>query len=168
MSLSPEQSKKAKRSPSAERPFPWRCRHCGNKKVALAKTNYAAEVRYDGRLHKFTISDLELPVCQACDARVFTEKVDAQLRAHLNLLTPAQIRDAIKRVGMSQKNLAKCLGIAEATLSRWLSETQIQSRLMDKLLRIFFGFPDVRAAIYGGAQDPQLGLSDAIQTSLPL
>ena len=170
--MSPEQSKKAKRSALGERPFPWRCRHCDNKEVALAKTNYAAEVRHDGRLYTFTISDLELPVCQACGERVFTEKVDAQvndaLRAHINLLTPVQIRDAIKRVGMSQKNLAKCLGIAEATLSRWLSETQIQSRSMDKLLRIFFGFPDVRAALCGGAQDPQLGLSDALQTSSPL
>ena len=110
----------------------------------MAKMNYAAEVRHDGRLYKFTIADLQLPVCQACGERVFTEKVDARvndaLRTHLNLLTPAQIRDAIKRVGMSQRDIAKRLGIAEATLSRWLGEVQIQSRSMDNLLRIFFGF----------------------------
>jgi len=135
----------------------------------LAKTNYAAEVRHDGRLHTFTIPDLELPVCQSCGERVFTDQVDVQvndaLRAHLNLLTPAQIRDAIKRVGMTQKDLAKCLGIAEATLSRWVSEVQIQSRSMDNLLRVFFGFPEVRVALSGGSQVPQLGLSDVVQTS---
>ena len=167
--MDPKQSRKAKRPRSGERPFPRRCRHCGKKEVTLAKTNYAAEVRHDGRLHTFTIPDLELPVCQACGERVFTEKVDAQvndaLRTHLNLLTPAQIRDAIKRVGMSQKDLAKCLGIAEATLSRWLSETQIQSRSMDNLLRVFFGFPEVRVALCGDSQVPQLGLSDAVQIS---
>jgi len=135
----------------------------------LAKTDYAAEVRHDGRLHKFTIPDLDLPVCQACGERVFTEDVDAQfndaLRAHLNLLTPAQIRDAITRVGMSQKDLTKCLGIAEATLSRWLGEVQIQSRSMDNLLRIFFGFPEVRKSLCGSSQVPHLGLSDIAQTS---
>ena len=135
----------------------------------MAKTNYHAEVRHDGRLHKFTIADLELPVCQACGERVFTEKVDGQvndaLRAHLNLLTPVQIRDAIKRVGMSQKDLATRLGIAEATLSRWVNEVQIQSRSMDNLLRVFFAFPEVRVAFCNGSQDPRLGLSDVGETS---
>ncbi len=169
--MHPKQSKKAKRPRSAQQPFPWQCYHCGKREVTLAKTDYAAEVRHDGRLHTFTIPDLELPVCQACGERVFTEKVDARindaLRAHINLLTPAQIRDAIKRVGMSQKDLAKCLGIAEATLSRWLSEVQIQSRSMDTLLRIFFGFPEVRVALCSRSQVPHRGLSDVVQTSSP-
>ena len=159
--MHPDQEKKTKRAPNADRPFPWPCRHCGKKEVRLSKTNYDAEVRHDGRLYTFTIPDLELPVCRACGERVFTEKVDVQvndaLRAHLNLLTPAQISNAIKRVGMSQKALAKCLGIAEATLSRWLNETQIQSRAMDNLLRAFFAFPELRTALCGEMQDPRLG-----------
>ncbi len=167
--MHPKQSKKAKRPRGAERPFPWQCGHCGKREVTLAKTNYDAEVRHDGRLHKFTVADLELPVCQACGEKVFTEKVDAQvadaLHAHLNLLTPVQIRNAIKRVGMSQKDLAKCLGIAEATLSRWLNETQIQSRAMDNLLRTYFALPQARAELRGETQDPQLGLSDLVRTT---
>ena len=162
--MHPKQSKKAKRPQRAERAFPWRCRQCGKREVALAKTNYAAEVRHDGRLHSFTIPDLELPICQACGERAFTEKVDDQvndaLRAHLGLLTPVQIRDAIKRVEMSQKEIAGRLGIAEATLSRWLNETQIQSRAMDNLLRAFFAFPQLRVALRGETQDPELGFSD--------
>jgi len=162
------QSRRVKSPQDAERPFPWNCRHCGEREVTLAKTNYPAEVRHDGRLHKFTIADLKLPICQACGEKVFTEKVDAQitdaLRRHLNLLTPDQIRDAIKRVGMSQKGVAQCLGIAEATLSRWLSEVQIQSRSMDNLLRVFFGFPEVRVALRDNSQATQLGLSDVAQT----
>ena len=162
--MHPEPAKKTKRAPNADRSFPWRCRHCGKQEVDMATTEYNAEVRHDGRLYTFTISDLELPVCRECGERVFTEKVDAQvndaLRVHLNLLTPAQIRDAIKRVGMSQKDVARRLGIAEATLSRWLNETQIQSRAMDKLLRAFFAFPQLRTALCGETQDPELGLSD--------
>jgi transcriptional regulator with XRE-family HTH domain len=63
---------------------------------------------------------------------------------------------------MSQKQFARCLGVAEATLSRWLSETQIQSRAMDNLLRAFLAFPQVRAFLGGEIQDPQLGFSEAV------
>ncbi len=169
--MRPEQPKTVKRPRDAERPFPWRCGDCGKLEVRLAKTDFDAEVRHDGRLHAFAIRDLELPVCQACGERVFTGKVDSQvndaLRAHLNLLTPVQIRDAIRRVGMSQKDLAKCLGIAEATLSRWVAEVQIQSRSMDNLLRIFFAFPEVRVAFCDDSQIPRLGLSDIGQAGSP-
>jgi ribosome-binding protein aMBF1 (putative translation factor) len=130
----------------------------------MARTDYKAEVRHDGRLHTFTVANLELPVCQACGEKVFTEEVDRQvnraLRVHLNLLTPAQIRRAIERVDMSQKEISERLGVAEATLSRWLNEVQIQSRSMDNLLRVFFGFPQVRSSLCGESQDPELGLSD--------
>ena len=130
----------------------------------MATTEYEAEVRHDGRLHAFTVPDLKLPVCQACGERLFTDEaddqIDAALLAHLNLLTPAQIRDGIKRVGMSQREAAKRLGIAEATLSRWLNDVQIQSRAMDNLLRAFFAFPQLRAALCGETQDRELGLSD--------
>jgi len=163
-------SKKTKRAPNAERPFPWRCRHCGKREVVLQTIEYTAEIRHDGRLYSIVIPALELPVCQACGEKVFTEKVDAQeneaLRDHLHLLTPAQIRDGIKRLGMSQKVFASRLGIAEATLSRWLNETQIQSRAMDNLLRAFFAFSPLRDALCGASQDPRLGLSDAPTRSI--
>ena len=149
--MPPKPSGKTKRAPNAERPFPWLCRHCGKQEVVLQTIEYQAETRHDGRLYSFTIPALELPVCQACGEKVFTENVDAQeneaLRAHLNLLTPEQIRDGIKLVGMSQKGVAARLGIAEATLSRWLNETQIQSRAMDNLLRVFFSLPEVRQTL---------------------
>jgi putative zinc finger/helix-turn-helix YgiT family protein len=154
----------SKRPFGAERPFPWRCRHCGKNKVVMTTLSYDAEIRHDGRLHTFTIPRLQIPVCEACGEKVFTEKVDDQinaaLRLHLQLLTPDEMRRALDRLNMSQKEAAERLGIAEATLSRWLTETQIQSRAMDNLLRIFFAFPQVRTALNGEGQDPQLGAAD--------
>jgi DNA-binding transcriptional regulator YiaG len=132
----------------------------------MGKTSYAAEVRYDDRLHSFTVPDLELPVCAACGEQVFTEDVDRQvsaaLRSHLSLLTPEQIRTAIDRVGMSESEVAERLGIAEEALSGWLNEMTIQSRAMDNLLRTFFAFPTVRIALCGPAQDSRLGISDMV------
>ena len=93
--MPPEQLQKMKRPRVGQRPFPRRCRQCGEKEVRLTKMSYDAEVRHDGRLHEFNIPQLELPVCEACGEKVFTEKVDTQftdaLRLHLNLLDPTQI-----------------------------------------------------------------------------
>lgn len=147
-----------------ELPFPWRCRHCGKEQVVLTHTAFDAEVRHDGRLHSFGVPDLELPVCQSCGEKVFTEGADEQinnaLRAHLHLLAPTEIRAGLNRVGLNQKDAAEHLGIAEATLSRWITGTQIQSRAMDNLLRVFLAFPDVRAVLSGESQDPSLGTKE--------
>jgi hypothetical protein len=76
----------------ADRPFPWQCGHCGKDQVFLATTSYDAEVRHGGRLHAFTVPNLEIPVCRACGEKVFTEKVDEQITkalwSHLHLVDP--------------------------------------------------------------------------------
>ncbi len=78
---------------------------------------------------------------------------------------PTQIRDAIKRIGMTQKQVADHLGITEETLDFWINEVQIQSRSMDNLMRAFFAFPEVRIALCGEAQNPLLGTSDVTSAS---
>ncbi len=151
--MNPDRLKEPKRPFGAERSFPWRCQHCGKNAVVMTITCYDAEIRHDGRLYTLTIPQLDIPACQACGEKVITEKVDdhinAALRAHLHLLTPDEIRTALERVNMTQREAADRLGIAEATLSRWLHEAQIQSRAMDNLLRVFFAFPQVRTALGG-------------------
>ncbi len=157
-----------KQPKNAQRPFPWKCRHCGERRVVMSQIDYDAEGRHDGRLHSFLVTKLELPVCESCGEKVFTGHVDRQindqLRIYLRLLTPSQIRDALTRVGMSQKVAAERLGVAEATISRWLNETQIQSRAMDNLLRVFFALPTVRSVLSGESQDPTLGAVDLVQS----
>ena len=63
----------------------------------MATTAYDAEVRHGHQLHTFTIPNLEMPICQSCGEKVFTENVDRQvndaLRAHLKL-SPDQIPEA--------------------------------------------------------------------------
>src|SRR6267143_1200019 len=104
--MHPNQATQTKRPLGAERPFPWRCRHCGKHEVVMATVSYDAEIRHDGRVHAFTIPHLNLPVCQACGEMVFTEKVDDQvsaaLRSHLHLLTPEEIRAGLERLNMTQ------------------------------------------------------------------
>jgi putative zinc finger/helix-turn-helix YgiT family protein len=136
---------------TAQQPFPWRCHQCGQTKVIPTRMDYPAKVNYDGRLVSFVVRGVDVPTCQNCGAKVVTlavdEAIDAALYDYLGLLTPDQIREEIERLGLTQKEVAEQLGIAEATLSRWVNRCVIQSRAMDNLLRVYFEFPQVRAAL---------------------
>jgi DNA-binding transcriptional regulator YiaG len=129
--------------------------------------SYDTEFRHDGKLHHFTVPALCIPICEACGEMVFTENVDDQitdaLRVHLHLLFPHEIRAGLDRLNLTQKDLAERLGIAEATLSRWLTDTQIQSRAMDNLLRLYFALPETRKLLQGaeGNSKPKSRISEA-------
>jgi DNA-binding transcriptional regulator YiaG len=157
-------SKESKRPHGANNPFPWRCPHCGMIEVVMQALSYEAGVRHDGHLYQFMIPKLDLPICQACGEKVFTEKVDEQInsafRSHLHLLTPEEIMMALHRINMTPKEAASRLGIEEETLLHWVNGVQIQSRAMDKLLRVFFAFPQVRTVLGDEFAEPQLGASD--------
>jgi putative zinc finger/helix-turn-helix YgiT family protein len=151
MYMPPEKSKLKQAPVGAERPFPWRCRQCGQTEVTPSRVDYPMEVSYDGRLVSFIARGIEIPICRHCGEKLITGDVDRQINQamheHLRLLTPREIREGIEKLGLSQKEVAERLGIAEATLSRWLTETVIQSRAMDNYLRVFFKFPEVRTAL---------------------
>ena len=166
--MPPKQSKKKKPAAPA-RPFPWVCRECGAKNVEEATIPYEIDVRHDGRTHSLTLDALRVPVCGRCNAKVFTEDTDRQindaLRLHVGLLTPNQIRDGLSRIGATQTQASKLLGIAKETLSRWINGVQIQSKSMDTLLRLYFAIPVAREALESRKQNPELGLSDLVDTA---
>jgi DNA-binding transcriptional regulator YiaG len=151
-----------KKHPAADRPFPWRCRQCGQEKVVPTRIDYTCDINFDGRLVSVTRHDLEIPICSNCGEKVFTEKVDDQINAallrQLQLLTPAEIREGIKRLGLSRKEVADRLGVPEDLLWRWANGFSIQSRAMDNLLRLFFQFPEVRTALSTPAIESSLDM----------
>lgn len=152
---------KSKRPIVPEQEFPRKCNQCAQKRVVMTSVSYDAEVRHDGRSYTFNVPKLEIMICEACNEKVFTGEVDSQInlafRKHAGLLSPAEIRAGIKRIGMNQKEVSESLGLAEATLSRWLNETQIQSRAMDNLLRTFFAFPRARQILSAETRDDTFG-----------
>ncbi len=146
---------------SQPRPFPWRCSDCFTHTVVPTVIEHTAKVKQDGVLHELQLPALEVPRCSTCGQLVITsavdEKINDALRAQLRLLTPAQMREGIKKLGLNQQELAERLGVAPETISRWVNSFLIQSRAMDNLLRLYFALPEVRAALRGADQDPQLG-----------
>jgi DNA-binding transcriptional regulator YiaG len=124
------------------RPFPWRCPNCRQKEVYRSPHPYEAEVKHDGRVYKLSLPSLQAPKCRACGEVLFDDAVDEQvneaLRAKIGLLDPKDILREANRLCLNQRQLAKELGIAEETLSRWLNGVQIQSKAMDNLMRMYF------------------------------
>lgn len=148
-------------------PFPWLCRNCGRKTVVLSKILYTIKVNHDATLHDVAIKDLEIPICQKCDTKVFTNEVDVQvnaaLREQLTLLTPEQLSAAIKRVGMTKREVASLMGFTGGMWAKWVEGSPtmpIQTRVMDNFLRAFFAFPQFRKILQKESRDPNFGLID--------
>ncbi len=121
------------------RPFPWRCPKCLKREVQpTIIADYQARVKHDGRVHEVVVRDLKIAQCQACGETIFTfetdEQINAALRDKLELLQPHQIREL--RGTRTQQELARLIGTAEETICRWETGAVIQSRAMDKLLRV--------------------------------
>jgi len=149
----------------SSRPFPWLCPSCGKKRVYPTMVPYTAEVKYDGLTHMVYIPNLETPKCKSCSELLISDSADEQIhdafRSQVRLLSPTQIRQRRKQLGLSQAELAKYIGTAEPTISRWETGAMIQSRTNDNLLRLYFALPVVRESLQGEYQSPDLGLEDA-------
>jgi transcriptional regulator with XRE-family HTH domain len=85
--------------------------------------------------------------------------VSDALRRAAGLLTPGQIRTNREALGLTQKQLAGLLGLADATVSRWETGAQIQQRSLDRFQRVFFAFEEVRVALAEEQNITELGAS---------
>jgi len=148
-------SKSSLNKDRAGKPYPRRCAACGEVTVIQSHISYDAEVRHDGKLHEFHIPSLEIDECRNCKEQYFTSVTDDQmnlgLRKHLGLLCPDEIRAGLEKCSVNQRTFAEHLGIAAETVSRWLSDSTIQTRSLDRMMRLYFAMPVVRAAL----TDPQ-------------
>jgi putative zinc finger/helix-turn-helix YgiT family protein len=144
-----------------DKPFPWRCPQCGRKEVRPATVCHTSRIKHDGRLYCVEVPELRVPRCEACGEMVFDNEADSQiadaLREQLALLPPGQIRHNREQLGLSQRDLADHLGVAAETISRWENGALIQSRAMDRYLRVYFGVPAVRTALVEQAAMPSFG-----------
>ena len=156
--------RRTKPAHACDKPFPRHCPECGKLKVQPATIAYDAEVKHDGRVYAFPIPALRANKCAACGEVLFSNVTDDQisqaLREHLVLLSPRQIREALRALGLKRKDLGDRIGVAPETISRWISGTHIQSRAMDNLMRLFFAFDNVRSALTASVPDQKLGVID--------
>lgn len=124
-------------------PYPRICVECDYEMVTSWNIPYNAKVKHDGKLHTFLIPELRIDKCTACGEEYFSSETDSQiskeLRVHLCLLQPEEIRSKIISLGINQSDFAKQICVAKESVSRWLAGAVIQCRAMDNLMRVFLG-----------------------------
>lgn len=135
-------------NPPKIRPFPWKCGRCRQREIYPIEEEYTIEIVHDGRSYTVTLPSLRRFRCRNCDEVVLDTEASRQItqafRRQVGLLTPEEIRQNRKKLGLTQEELAERLGVAEETLSHWEKGWQIQQRSLDKLMRLFFELPEAR------------------------
>jgi putative zinc finger/helix-turn-helix YgiT family protein len=144
-------------------PFPWLCSRCGAEKVLPEKIAYETTVRYEGRDYRVIVPELPALRCQDCGETLLNNESDADLsrafRDKLKLLQPENIREARKRLNLNQREFAEVLGVAEESVSRWETGAQMQSRVVDKIMRVYFASPEAREVLDAARTDAGIGAS---------
>ena len=148
------------------RPFPWKCGHCRQRAVTQAVVSYATNVEHDGRVYCVEVPNLTVTRCEKCGEMVLddaaNQRISSLFRQQAGLLEPLEIRTNRERLALTQKQLALALGIAEATLSRWETGSQVQQRALDRLLRLYFGSTEVRSILSQDDRLTSLGFSATV------
>lgn len=130
------------------KPFPHLCPECGSKAVYPEQTNHKTAFKYEGHLHEFVAPNITVNKCRNCGGIILPntalEQIAEAFRSQAKLLTAENIKKELKRLKLSQKQFGELLGVAPETVSRWLKSVQIQTRSLDRLMRLFFGSSEVR------------------------
>ena len=129
-----------------------KCMACRERKVhRTTLEQYSIRMDHDGRSYDLIVDDLEVLQCENCGSVVLEDsankRISDSLRREVGLLLPEEIVASRTRLGLTQKQLASYLKIAESTLCRWETGAQIQQRAMDGLLRVFFQSAEARAVL---------------------
>ena len=103
---------------------------------------------------KVTVHD-EYLRCDACDEGFYRpgqfdqlqRRVAAQIRIDERLLAPAAIKAIRLRLGLSQREFERLLGVGEKTVIRWEKGTVFQSATADALMRLLETVPGAADAL---------------------
>ncbi|MCW5774961.1 MAG: hypothetical protein KIS87_00755 [Phycisphaeraceae bacterium] len=150
---------------------PGLCVSCGKREVRPAVVEYRFKHRLDRREREVFVPDLHVNRCGACGEQYFGNRADAQITEALlrsaGLLTGAEIREACRRIGIRrQSELAELIGVAPESLSRWLRGHVVQSRLADRMLRVFLHVPEARAFLRA-MRDRSAGREIRVEQDVP-
>ena len=122
------------------------CPVCGSGTIRVEKRPETFE--YKGQ--SLTL-ELTVYLCDVCEESFFDNKEmkkyqraikDFQRRVD-GLLTSTEIKQIREKYGISQRELASILGIAEKSIAKYEAGFVAKSKAMDNLLRIIEKFPDV-------------------------
>lgn len=91
-------------------------------------------------------------MCDSCgsyellaeDADLMSQKIADQYAARHELLTPAEIKEARRSLGLTQVEFERLLGVSSPTCSRWENGAVQQSKSSDRLIRLIADVPGAK------------------------
>src|SRR5262245_10382191 len=125
-----------------------RCPVCGEAELEAQTRTDRFEQEVDDGTVTVVAANVPIKACPAC-GEAFSGPEAGRIRDEaicraLGLLTPGEIRSLRERLGLTQAELARLTGIGEASISRWERGQLIQSRALDRYLRLLAGNPENR------------------------
>jgi HTH-type transcriptional regulator/antitoxin MqsA len=122
-----------------------RCPSCGHQPLVARKVRDEFEYGPDGERVTVVAEGVPVLVCPACGETLYGPEAAAvrhQAICHaLGLLSPAEIKALRERLGPDQEGFARLTGIGVATLSRWERGRLLQTRALDRYLRLLAAVP---------------------------
>lgn len=137
------------------------CSACGSAKTTPATMRHRVEMEYDGLLYRVPFDTHPALRCRSCrrvtPCELSQAQRDAALRNHLTLLTPEKIRANRRILRLKPRQMCSLLGCTEQMLAAWESGEALQPLMCDRLLRAFFGCPELRHFLAHIREEPRLG-----------
>src|SRR5947209_17293811 len=138
-----------------------RCPSCGHQ--PLVPQRIRDEFEYGPDDDRIAVVAEAVPVlaCPACGETLYGPEAAAvrhqAICRALGLLSPAEIKALRERLGPDQEDFARPTGIGVATLSRWERGRLLQTRALDRYLRLVDALPQAArflATLQRPAQEP--------------
>ena len=127
---------------------------------STATIDYRTGFKYEGHLHEFDVHGICVNKCRDCGhiglPNTALDKITGASQP-LDPLAAEEIRYRLEALRLTQKDFAELLGVAQETVSRWLTNVQIQTRSLDRLMRLFFNSPELRKELAGNDAPDGLG-----------
>ena len=68
----------------SDKQFPWYCHLCNKYEIIPQITNLDYNTQHKGKRYSFTVYDINIPTCQKCGYKVFTDEVENQMDVTFN------------------------------------------------------------------------------------
>ena len=122
-----------------------RCPSCESQSLEARRIRDEFEYGPEGERVMVVAEDVPVLVCPACGEPLYGPEAAAVRHEAIcrtqGLLCPADVKAIRERFGPGQEDFARLTGIGVATLSRWERGRLLQTRAMDRYLRLLDNLP---------------------------
>jgi putative zinc finger/helix-turn-helix YgiT family protein len=129
-----------------------KCPVCGNGQLTYCEGRFDTKyVDRSGLVQPLTLTNVRRLQCNACGEEILdddsTRQVEDSIRAAAGLLTAGDIRELRLRLGKTQVQMSRFIGVGQKTYCRWESGAFTQSLAFDNYLRVIRGVPGAVAML---------------------